>query len=63
MMLPGDMAVVQDKKFKEWVEKYAADNDLFFRDFSAAVTKLFELGVPFAEGSENNKMVFKTTTA
>ncbi len=46
MMLPGDMAFLQDKKYKEWVEKYAKDNDLFFKDFAAVIQKLFELGVP-----------------
>lgn len=52
MMLPSDMALVHDKKFKEWVVKYAKDNDLFFTDFRNVVLKLFELGVPFAEGKE-----------
>ena len=61
MMLPADMALVQDKAMKPWVEKYARDNDLFFKDFQAVITKLFELGVPFAEGSENERMVFKRT--
>ena len=59
MMLPADFALVQDKKFKPWVEKYAGDNDLFFKDFSAVVVKLFELGVPFAEGTQS--WVFKPT--
>ena len=61
MMLPADMALVQDKKFKEWVEKYAADNDLFFKDFSAVIVKLFELGVPFAPTAET--WVFKPRNA
>lgn len=61
MMLPTDLALVSDKAFKTWVEKYAKDNDLFFKDFSAVVTKLFELGVPFAESTE--KMTFKPTNA
>ncbi|KAK4182632.1 putative mitochondrial cytochrome c peroxidase precursor [Podospora australis] len=61
MMLPADMALIQDKKFKEWVVKYAKDNDLFFKDFSAVCTKLFELGVPFAEGTE--RWVFKPVNA
>jgi cytochrome c peroxidase len=52
---------VQDKKFKEWVVKYARDNDLFFKDFSAVVTKLFELGVPFPEGTP--RWVFKRVNA
>ncbi len=60
MMLPADMALVQDKKFKAWVQKYAADNDLWFTDFSNVLVKLFELGVPFAEGTENQRWVFKT---
>lgn len=63
MMLPGDMAIIEDKKFKEWVVKYAADNDLFFSDFSAAVSKLFELGVPFPQGSEDKKMTLTPTNA
>ncbi|KAH0595315.1 hypothetical protein MHUMG1_07065 [Metarhizium humberi] len=61
MMLPTDMVLVQDKKFKPWTEKYAKDNDLFFKDFSAVVTKLFELGVPFAEGTENQRWNMKPT--
>ncbi len=59
MMLPADMALVQDKKFKQYVQEYAADHDLFFNDFAAAVLKLFELGVPSAEGTENHRCVFK----
>lgn len=47
MMLPADLALVQDKKFKEWVVKYANDNDLFFKDFASAFEKLLELGVKF----------------
>ncbi|KAE8446935.1 heme peroxidase [Mollisiaceae sp. DMI_Dod_QoI] len=61
MMLPTDMALISDKSFKQWVEKYAKDNDLFFKDFAAVITKLFELGVPFAESTE--KMTFKPTNA
>nr|XP_031860017.1 uncharacterized protein CI109_004625 [Kwoniella shandongensis]KAA5527089.1 hypothetical protein CI109_004625 [Kwoniella shandongensis] len=45
MMLPTDMALVEDPQFKPWVEKYAADQDLFFKDFSMAFGKLIELGV------------------
>jgi cytochrome c peroxidase len=62
MMLPTDMALASDKSFKQYVEKYAKDEELFFKDFSAVITKLFELGVPFAETTEG-PMVFKTTTA
>lgn len=51
-MLPSDMALIKDRKFRSIVEAYAKDNDLFFRDFAAVIVKLFELGVPFDEGSE-----------
>ena len=47
MMLPTDMALVQDKVFKHHVQRYAADEKVFFKEFSDAVQKLFELGVPF----------------
>lgn len=61
MMLPTDMALVQDKKFRPWVEKYAKDNDLFFRDFADVVMRLFELGVPF-ESKEEDRFRFKPNT-
>lgn len=51
MMLPADYSLVQDKKFKEYVNKYADDQDLFFKDFSAAFEKLLELGVKFEENT------------
>ena len=44
MMLPSDLVLVQDPKFKTHVERYAADKALFFRDFAAAFQKLEELG-------------------
>eukprot|EP01061_Rhynchopus_euleeides_P012342 TRINITY_DN219_c0_g1_i2.p1 TRINITY_DN219_c0_g1~~TRINITY_DN219_c0_g1_i2.p1 ORF type:complete len:331 (+),score=144.11 TRINITY_DN219_c0_g1_i2:125-994(+) len=44
MMLPADMALLSDPKFRVYVDKYAADNDKFFDDFSAAYTKLMNLG-------------------
>ena len=46
MMLPTDMALVWDKRFKPHVAAYAADEELFFRDFAAAFGKLLALGVP-----------------
>ncbi|CAH0001061.1 unnamed protein product [Clonostachys byssicola] len=61
MMLPTDMTLVTDKKFRPFTEKYAKDNDAFFADFSAVVLKLFELGVPFASGSENQRWTLKPT--
>merc|ERR550514_2702024 len=44
MMLPSDLALIQDKKFRPYVVKYAKDNALFVKDFTAAYTKLTELG-------------------
>ncbi|CAL5220123.1 g2078 [Coccomyxa viridis] len=51
MMLPTDMALIWDKKFKPYVELYAKDQDRFFEDFSAAFSRLLELGVPFPESA------------
>lgn len=45
MMLPADYSLIQDAEFKQWVEKYAKDKDLFYKDFAAAFHKLLELGV------------------
>ncbi|CAE6439131.1 unnamed protein product [Rhizoctonia solani] len=59
MMLPTDMALVQDKKFKPWVQKYADDQDLFFKDFTEVVVRLFELGVPSSQFGET--ILFKKT--
>ena len=46
MMLPTDMALLWDKEFSKYVHIYAKDKDAFFSDFSAAFSKLLELGVP-----------------
>lgn len=46
MMLPTDMALVWDRKFKPYVDEYAKDEDKFFKDFAAAFGKLLALGVP-----------------
>jgi cytochrome c peroxidase len=45
MMLPSDMALLWDVKFKAIVDEYAKDKQLFFRDFAAAFGKLLDLGV------------------
>ncbi|KAI3532252.1 peroxidase [Colletotrichum abscissum] len=60
MMLPADYALIQDKAFKKQVEVYAKDNEAFFKDFSNVIVKLFELGVPFAQGAEE-RWTFKPT--
>jgi catalase (peroxidase I) len=45
MMLPADLALIEDPEFKKIVEEYAKDEDKFFKDFAAAFEKLSELGV------------------
>jgi len=44
MMLPSDLVLIEDKDFKPYVELYAKDKKKFFGDFTAAFTKLEELG-------------------
>jgi len=44
MMLISDLALMQDEKFKSYVEKYATDEKAFFDDFAVAYQKLLELG-------------------
>ena len=44
MMLPSDLVLIQDASFKVWVEKYAKDNSLFYKDFASAYRKLLENG-------------------
>lgn len=45
MMLPTDVALIEDPSFRTWVEKYAEDKDLFFEDFAKVFAKLIELGI------------------
>lgn len=44
MMLTTDMALIEDPKFKEYVNKYASDQSAFFEDFKTAWVQLQELG-------------------
>jgi len=46
VMLPTDIALIEDPKFRVHVERYAADQELFFTDFAAAYGKLMCLGCP-----------------
>jgi peroxiredoxin len=45
MMLPTDIALTQDKAFRQYVELYARDKERFFTDFSKVFEKLVELGI------------------
>lgn len=56
MMLPTDVVLVKDEKFKKHAERYAKDNQTFFNEFKEVVVKLFELGVPFAS-KESDRIV------
>mmetsp|Transcript_36442 Transcript_36442/g.67878 ORF Transcript_36442/g.67878 Transcript_36442/m.67878 type:complete len:346 (-) Transcript_36442:118-1155(-) len=49
MMLPADMSLVRAPEFRPYVEAYAKDEELFFKDFAAAFSKLLSLGVKFPE--------------
>lgn len=46
MMLPSDMALVQDEQFHVWVKKYAEDEEAFRADFADAFSRLIALGCP-----------------
>ncbi len=46
MMLPTDMALRTDPKFRVWAELYARDEQAFFNDFAEAYAKLIALGCP-----------------
>ncbi len=46
VMLPTDMALIEDAEFRVHVERYAADQDLFFKEFASAYGKLMCLGCP-----------------
>ncbi|KAF4551722.1 Cytochrome c peroxidase-like protein [Elsinoe fawcettii] len=58
MMLPTDMVLIKDGEFRPHVERYAKDNEAFFKEFSDVFLKLLELGVPFQTG-EDARMTFK----
>ena len=46
-MLPSDIMLIEEPEFKKYVEMYAKDEELFFKDFAKAFSKLLELGVQF----------------
>ena len=49
MMLPTDMALIEDEAFAKHVKTYAKDEQAFFKDFATAFGKLIALGT---EGGE-----------
>ena len=50
MMLPTDMALLEDESFRPWVKRYAEDKEAFFGDFARVFAKLIELGIRRDEG-------------
>ncbi|THU96780.1 heme peroxidase [Dendrothele bispora CBS 962.96] len=61
MMLPTDYVLVQDKSFKKYAKAYADDQDLFFKDFSNVVSRLFELGVPTQQFVASEPWIMKNS--
>jgi len=58
MMLPADISLAKAPEFRPFVEEYAKDEAAFFRDFSAAFSKLLELGVQFPVEEKPQKGFF-----
>ena len=52
MMLPTDIALIKDDKFKRFVNVYAGDQAKFFTDFAKAFQKLEELGTANLKATE-----------
>lgn len=50
LVLPTDAAVFEDEGFRPFAEKYAEDQDAFFKDYVEAHLKLSELGSKFVDG-------------
>jgi len=48
MMLPTDMALVSDRKFRKVVTEFAKDEDAFRAAFADSFGRLLDLGVPRA---------------
>lgn len=44
LQLPSDKALIEDPKFRPFVELYAKDEDAFFKDYAEAHMQLSELG-------------------
>ncbi|MCJ1467672.1 heme peroxidase [Pseudocyphellaria aurata] len=61
MMLPTDMALVKDREFKKHVERYAQDDQAFYREFSDVMVKLLELGVPFTS-KEDDRIILERSS-
>jgi len=58
MMLPSDMCIIKDPSFRKWADIYYRDEERFFKDFTAAFTKLTELGCKFNEEDSFTPFLF-----
>ncbi|OAY23434.1 probable L-ascorbate peroxidase 6, chloroplastic/mitochondrial isoform X1 [Manihot esculenta] len=47
LVLPTDAVIFEDSSFKVYAEKYAADQEAFFKDYAEAHAKLSNLGAKF----------------
>jgi len=65
VVLSTDGVLFQDEKFRAYAEKYAEDQDLFFKDYVLAHKKLSELGAKFdpPEGIVLDAQAVSTTPA
>lgn len=50
LVLPTDAALFEDESFKPYAEKYAVDQDVFFKEYAESHVKLSELGAQFVSG-------------
>ncbi|XP_015866914.2 L-ascorbate peroxidase 3 [Ziziphus jujuba] len=60
LKLPTDRALLDDPKFLHYVELYARDEDVFFKDYAESHKKLSELG--FTPRSSGSKIIVKDST-
>ncbi|ESW99464.1 hypothetical protein KL918_001603 [Ogataea parapolymorpha] len=58
MMLPTDMVLKKDSKFRKYVELYAKDEEKCMSDFADVFSRLLERGIKFPNSTK--PMVFKT---
>jgi len=55
MMLPADMSLLEDPKFRKYVERYAKDEKAFEKDFAKAFSKLLALGMDHKADAKKRK--------
>lgn len=60
MMLPTDLAIVQDPSFRKYAQMYYKDEAKFAQDFSAAFSKLMALGCGGSNSSNSAMLALGT---